>query len=222
MPGGATRTVDGDVVDQLAWDALHRTPSDVHSHRFGGTAAAFAAPALEVAVEKRFDAEKGEWVVGVAVKNVGAGHKVPTGTWTKHVAVGVWARVGDRWLERVGGDVARLLEEDPPPGPLAAGDWRNPGGMVFRVHPRDERYGRLSARFWGAWRPEDLVDERLAPGETRRAVVRFAGASPTEVPAVEVEVVHRRGEIGPGPAATPWEIRPYDAPPQTLWIRVVR
>jgi hypothetical protein len=220
MPGGATRNVQGEPVDKLAWDGGSRRPGAVHSHRFEGTAATFAAPALDVKVAKRFDA--GLWHVEVAVANVGAGHKIPTGTWSRHVAVGVWARVGDRWLSTSGGDRCRLVAVDAADAALAGGDWRDPAGGVLGVRPADPRYGVGPAPFWGSWKPEDVVDERLAPGDVRTFRCRFAGAAESEVPEVEVQIVHRRGAIGAGPASVPWPVRQFDPPPQTLWMRLVR
>jgi hypothetical protein len=221
MPGASTKTVDGTPVDQFAWDALRRRPGAVHSHRFEGTGAAFAAEALDVGVTKRFDGAAGEWVVDVSLRNVGAGHKIPTGTWSKHVAVGVWARVGERWLRQTGGDRARLLPGGEPPAEgLAEGDWRNPAGTVLGVLPKDPAYA-VPAAFWGAWSADAIKDDRLPAGAERLLHCRFAGTE-KEVPEVFVQVVHRRGEIGAGPASAPWEVRPYDPPPQTLWRRIVR
>jgi hypothetical protein len=220
MPAGFTVAEDGSVIDQVAWNSLRRGASALHSHRFEAIGAPFASRALDLVVEKRRDDSTGEWVVRVALRNRDAGHRVPTGTWTKQVAVGVWARSGGRPLRQTGGDRAWLIVEDPPAEALAAGDWRNPGGFVLRVRPAAEDPARASAAFWGAWPPGAIVDERLAPGEVREAVCRFESAD--EPPEVEVHVVHRRGDLGTGPEQAPWWIGPYDPPPETLWMRVVR
>jgi hypothetical protein len=209
-------------VDQFAWDAVHRRPGAVHSHRFEGTSAAFAAPALTLEIEKTYEAERDEWLVRVTLENVGAGHRIPTGTWSKHVAVGIWARIGDRWLLATAGERCRLVPGDAPAEALAAGDWRNPAGTVLGVRPKDPAVGLTPAVFWGAWPADSLVDDRLLPGVKRVVEARFEGAGEALVPTVEVHVVHRRGELGTGPGATPWNLEPYDPPPQTLWIRRVR
>ena len=63
---------------------------------------------------------------------------------------------------------------------------------------------------------------RLAPGETRTATCRFPADGTNEAPEIEVRVVHRRGDLGLGLAHTPWPVKPYDAAPEVLWLRVVR
>ncbi|MDF1701321.1 MAG: multiheme c-type cytochrome [Planctomycetota bacterium] len=89
MAGAATVAQDGRPIDQMAWDALHRRPEGIHDHRFAGASAQMGELALRVEIEKRLDPDTGAWIAEVAVTNVGAGHKVPTGTWSKHVVVGV-------------------------------------------------------------------------------------------------------------------------------------
>jgi hypothetical protein len=219
MPSGATVTEEGKPVDQLAWDASHRRPGAVHGHRFEGTEPDFAGKSLDVRVAKR--REGAEWVVEISVTNVGAGHRIPTGTWSKHVLVGVWARQGDAWLRRTSGD--RILAvEDAPADALAAGDWRNPAGLVLGVRLADAERGVADPPpFWSVVAPSDVVDDRLAPGETRTAACRFEAGDGSE-PVVEVRVVHRRGTIGAGPASTPWPVHAYDPMPETPWIRLTR
>jgi hypothetical protein len=224
MPAGVTETVEGKRIDLYAWESLHRSPQEVHSHAFPGASPTLARAALHLDVRKAWDAEGGRWVVEVDVTNRGAGHKIPTGTWTKHVAVGVWARQGDRWLAADGGERATL---DPggaprPSDALEGGDWREPPGFVLGVLRRGGG-GRL-ATFYDPPSPDDVDDRRLAPGATRTVKARFvpAGDAPGEEPRVEVRVVHRRGEIGLGLETTPWPIRPYDPPPQVEWIRVTK
>jgi hypothetical protein len=220
MTAGSTRADDGRAVDQLAWDGLHRSPAQVHEHRFEGSGAVFAAKALAVDVDKR--TEGGRLTAAVRVKNVGAGHRIPTGTWSKHVLVGVWARQGGRWLRQVQGDRAWVVDGPAPDRPLAAGVWENPGGLVLGVRDAGEPSAALrQPDLWLAWRPEELVDERLAPGQERtaRCVFEASGAEPVEI---VVRVVHRRGEIGPGPAFTPWKPSLYDEAPEVLWTEVVR
>lgn len=220
MPAGVTKSDLGKPVDQFAWDCLHRSPAAVHEHRFEGSGAAFAAAALEVKVaKKRVGAT---WEAEVQVTNVGAGHRIPTGTWTKHVLVGVWARQGDRWLRQVDGDRALTVAGPSPVEALAAGDWRNPGGLVLGVRAADEPSGALRQPDpWLPWKSDEIVDDRLRPGATRRARCVFAAEGDAE-PTVVVRVVHRRGELGPGPAHTPWKPAPYDEPPEVLWLEVVR
>jgi hypothetical protein len=220
MPAASTRADDGRPVAQVAWDSVHRTPEQVHSHRFRGTEAAFAAAALDVVVEQQTEGER--VVARVRVTNVGAGHKIPTGTWSKHVLVGVWARQGGRWLRQVGGDRAWTVDGEAPAEALAVGDWRNPGGLVLGVREKEARSGALrQPDLWLAWKADEVVDERLAPGASREARCEFErqGAERVEV---FVRVVHRRGELGTGPAHTPWVPRPYDEPPEMLWLELVR
>jgi hypothetical protein len=220
MPAGTTGSDEGKPIDQMAWDCLHRSPQAVHGHAFEGSRPVFAAAALDVKVVKR--REGARLTAEVSVTNVGAGHRIPTGTWTKHVVVGVWARQGERWLQQVDGDRALTVAGPLPGEPLAAGDWRNPGGFVLGV--RDA--GELSAALrqpdvWLAWKADEVVDERLEPGATRTARCTFVTSGDVE-PTVVVRVVHRRGEIGAGPAHTPWKPALYDEPPEVLWIEVVR
>jgi len=220
MPAGTTRADDGRVLDQLAWDGLHRQPEQVHGHRFQGVDAVFAAKALDVKVERRV--EGGRLTATVRVTNVGAGHLLPTGTWSKHVLVGVWARQGSRWLKQVDGDRAWTQDGEAPAEALAAGDWRNPGGLVLGVRDAGERSGALrQPDLWFPWRGDEVVDERLKPGASRQAscVFELEGAEEAQV---VVRVIHRRGELGKGPAQMPWRAAPYDEPPEVLWMEVVR
>lgn len=218
MPSATTVDVEGRPVHQIAWDGLHRQPGAVHEHRFEGSGAAFAERALRVDVTT--ERRDGRLLAAVAVTNTGAGHRVPTGTWTKHVLVGVWARQGARWLRQVDGERAVLQRDPAPDEPLAAGDWRNPGGFVLGVRARDEASAALrQPSLWEAWAPDDLVDERLLPGATRTARLAFAaeGAEPVEI---VVRLVHRRGELGAGPAHAPWTPALYDEPAEVLWSEV--
>jgi hypothetical protein len=225
MRGGVTRTVEGERVSMFAWESLHRDPATVHSHAFPGASRALASEALEVDVAKAWEPEARRWRVDVAVTNRGAGHRVPTGTWTKHVAIGVWAREGERWLAAAEGSPrAALVRTGAPRGEaLASGDWRDPPGIVLGVRRRGDDSGD-PADFWAPPDAADLVDGRLAPGETRRFSVAFLPArpDPAAAPTVEVRVVHRRGPIGRGPQDTPWEMRPNDPPPEVEWARIVR
>jgi hypothetical protein len=225
MKGGVTRTVEGERVSLFAWESLHRDPTTVHSHAFPGTSKDLASEALALDVAKAWEPETRRWRVDVAVTNRGAGHRVPTGTWTKHVAIGVWARQGERWLAAADdAPRAALVRSGAPRGEaLAAGDWRDPPGIVLGVRRRGDVSG-APADFWAPPPPEDLVDDRLAPEETRRFSVAFLeeGPDPAAPPTVEVRVVHRRGPIGRGPEDTPWEMRPYDPSPEVEWTRVVR
>ena len=224
MPGAATVASDGRPIDQMAWDALHRSPEAIHDHRFLGADPVLGKLALRVQIEKRRDPKDRAWVAEVSVTNVGAGHKVPTGTWSKHVVVGVWAQAGEKALRQVGGDVARLGNPAPEGVALPPGDWRDPGGLVLgmRANILDASGARqldlAPPVFWAAWEPKDLIDERLAPDETRRATVRFE-ASASE-PTIEVRVLHRRGWLPRGTASVPWTIGPNDPAPETLWFTV--
>ena len=220
MPAGTTVSDEGKPVNQLAWDCLHREPKAVHEHRFEGSGAVFAAKALKIEVTKRREA--GRVVAEVSVQNVGAGHRIPTGTWTKHVLVGVWARQGDRWLLPVEGD--RLWRPVGPAAPEApaAGDWPGAAGFVLGV--RDAREVPGAPRppdFWRRLGPDEVVDERLAPGATRTGRFAFDAAGDAE-PTIVVRVVHRRGALGAGPAHTPWQPADYDEPPEVLWLEVTR
>lgn len=226
MPGAATVAQDGRAIDQMAWDALHRTPDTVHDHRFAGATPRMGALALHVDVSKRRDPSDGSWIAEVTVTNVGAGHKVPTGTWSKHVVVGVWAEVDGKALRQVGGDRAALGAAPPGDVALAPGDWRDPGGLVLGVRARivdaagDVVRGRAPPAWWAAWPAREVIDERLAPGEGRAALCRFE-ASEAE-PTIEVRVIHRRGWLPDGLASVPWTVGRNDPAPTVLWKRVRR
>ncbi len=225
MPGAVSVSEDGRVLDQMAWDALHRQPQAMHDHRFLGADPTLGALALRLDITKARDETTGEWVAAVKVTNVGAGHKVPTGTWSKHVVVGVWAEVGGEPLQQVGGDRVlfdrtRGLTDDA----MAPGDWRAPGGFVLGVRQRhldaggEPLLGMPPPVFWAAWPKEEIVDERLAPGEARTAICRFAASD--KEPTVEVRIVHRRGSLPRGTASVPWTVGPNDPAPEVLWLRV--
>lgn len=220
MPAATTRDKDEVLVRQLAWDSLHRTPDQVHAHTFLGVAPALAQEALDVRVASaRATADRQR--VEVRVENVGAGHLVPTGTWTKHIVLGVWARQGERWCRQVLGPRAHLVPDEEAAPARAAGDWRNPAGTVFGIRAQgdgDAPFQPLDLR--GAWRTGQVDDTRLAPGAARTLVVEFAveGDAPVEV---EVRLVHRRGALGAGPADVAWPVGPYDPPPEMLLLRQV-
>lgn len=223
MPGAATVAADGRPIDQMAWDALHRSPDAIHDHGFGGVSPRMGRIALRVEVAKR-KAEDGTWVAEVSVTNTGAGHKVPTGTWSKHVIVGVWAEASGKALRQLDGDRA-LLGNPPPEGAaLAPGDWRDPGGFILGMRVKLENdngsptQDRAPPVFWAPWKAADLQDDRLAPGATRTATCRFE-ASEAE-PTIEVRVLHRRGWLPRGTASTPWTIGPTDPQPEVLWMTV--
>ena len=224
MKGGVARYTDGRPVDQLAWESLHRTPAAVHSHAFEGTEPSFARDALKIEVAKRFDRARGLWFVDVTLENVGAGHRIPTGTWTKHVVVGVWAQQGKTWLAAGPGvPRARVTDVDPAPdAALEGGDRHNPPGTVLGVF--DRASARPLAAFYDPPDAKDVVDTRLAPDERRTLALSFrpAESGGGAEPRVTVRVVHRRGEIGAGVAQTPWDLHPYDAPPEVEWARIER
>ncbi len=221
MPGAETFDKTGRAMDQMAWDGLHRSPQDVHSHRFLGSDAHFAKNALDVSITKRRDEATGEWIAEVSVTNTGAGHKVPTGTWTKRVVVGVWAEHEGKALLQTGGDRAWLDAAAELGVALDAGDWRNPGGLVLGVRAANDDQDRPSyPRFWQRWPADQIVDERLAPGETRRAVCRFETPPGGGEPTIEVRVVHRRGRLPRGLASVPWTLGPNDPQPEVLWWRI--
>lgn len=220
MPARTTVSDEGKPVDQMAWDCLHRSPAAVHEHRFEGSGAVFASAALRVDVTKR--REGAALIAEVTVTNVGAGHRLPTGTWTKHVLVGVWARLGERWLPLTAGDRAWTLAGPAPLEALPAGEWAGAGGLVLGVRDAHRRPGApRPPDFWQDRRAEGVVDERLAPGASRTARCVFEAAGEGE-PTVVVRVVHRRGALGPGPEHTPWAPADYDEPPEVLWLEVVK
>ena len=158
----------------------------------------------------------------VTVSNVGAGHNVPTGSWTKHVIVGVWARQGSRWLPLAAGPRARVQDADPQEA-LAAGDWRNPPGFILGVRPKGTEGKRFSTPFLGLhWSRDAIVDTRLAPRASREETFEFDVGPDTADVHVEVRVIHRRGAFGAGLESVPWEVRARDPLPQVLWKRVVR
>ncbi|MDF1701320.1 MAG: hypothetical protein P1V36_09210 [Planctomycetota bacterium] len=127
-------------------------------------------------------------------------------------------------LRQIGGDRARLAAAAEGGTALAPGDWRNPGGFVLgvRARPRSTEPGGGAARappvFWAAWPAKDVIDERLAPGATRKATCHFE-ASDVE-PTIEVRVLHRRGWLPSGTASVPWTVGPNDPAPEILWKRV--
>jgi hypothetical protein len=218
MPGASTINDQGKPIDHFAWQTLHRSPLSVHSHAFGAPGR-LREDALGVDATVRWDAAASRWVADVSLENRGAGHAIPTGTWTKHVVVGVWARQGGRWLRAVGGARARssptrsALAEGSPPA------LRNPGGLVLGM--LDARNADAPATFWDPPIAGDLLDTRLRPDEKRTFTVVFDGAA-GERPTLELRVIHRRGAIGPGPEATPWDRSRYDPPPEVEWSRLVR
>src|SRR5439155_833046 len=55
MPASSTTTVEGRRMDLFAWEAMHRKPSDVHSHAFPGASRAMAESALDVKIAKAWD-----------------------------------------------------------------------------------------------------------------------------------------------------------------------
>jgi len=222
MPGGVA-DAEGRPVDLFAWESMHRAPGSVHSHAFPGTTPSLGATALGLEVAKTFDAAAGRWRVAVVVTNRGAGHAVPTGTWTKHVAVGVWARQGAAWLAADGGERADLVPADAAAtGPLRVGDWRNPPGRVFGW--RRKGGDATPPDFYDPPAADALEDRRLHPEQRVRIEAVFvpAGEGPGVAPEVEVRVVHRRGAIGAGVHETPWERKPYDPAPEVEWLRIVR
>jgi hypothetical protein len=223
MPGGHTITEDGTRVDQAAWDAIHRSPEEIHSHRFLGSEPHFAREALRLEVVPE-PAGPGATRVAVSLRNVGAGHRVPTGTWSKHVVVGVWARQGDVPLGLEEGGRAWLVAETETAEAPRVGDWRNPAGFVLGVFRAGDPEGRSgTAAWWEGRSREDVLDRRLAPGETREAAFTFRHAEGETAPVeVEVWVVHRRGALGRGLHELPWTLGPYEASPETLWMRAVR
>jgi len=223
MAGASIFSSAGKPMDQMAWDGLHRSPEAIHSHRFFGSEPPFAMEALKVDVDKRRDLDTGEWIVKVSVTNTGAGHKVPTGTWSKRVVVGVWATVAGKPLVQRSGSRTWLQPAAPTDVAYAPGDWTNPGGFVLGVRAAADPDGRQTAPpFWQIWPRDQVVDTRLEPDETRVAVCRFEGTQGTVVPAVEVRILHRRGRLAEGAASVPWTLRPYDPPPEVLWARIRR
>lgn len=221
MPAGVD-DADGKRIDLFAWESMHRAPSSVHSHAFPGATPSLGASALKLDVAKTFDAAAGRWRVVVTVTNAGAGHAVPTGTWTKHVAVGVWARQGARWLAAEGGERADLVAGGADAGPLVAGDWRRPPGRVFGW--RRKGGDATPPDFWAPPDAADLEDRRLPPDVPVRLEATFVPVvgGPGAPPEVEVRVVHRRGAIGAGAHETPWDRKPYDPAPEVEWARIVR
>ena len=135
--------------------------------------------------------------------------------------VGVWAEQDGKPLQQTGGDRAWVDGGAKAGAALAPGDWSNPGGLVLGVRAANDAKDTPSyPRFWQAWPSEQIVDERLSPGATRRAVCRFEpGVADTE-PVIEVRVIHRRGALPQGAASVGWTIGPNDPPPEMLWWRI--
>ncbi|MGE0191948.1 MAG: hypothetical protein AB7T63_07875 [Planctomycetota bacterium] len=219
MRAGGSRDVDGNPVVQLAWDGLHRTPWQVHAHDFVGVSPGRLGEALDVETTSTHGADIVE--VRVRVTNRGAGHKVPTGTWSKHLVLGVWARQGGRDLALVEGPRAWLDARAGEPAGREPGDWRRPAGFVFGISPRAGGVTPFRPLdLLGAWRASDVEDTRLEPGATRELVFRFAAAG-DEPAEIDVRWQHRRGALGASSADAPWQVRPHDPPPALTLGRTV-
>jgi len=223
MPAGTTRALDGALVKQHAWDAMHRSPKVVRDHSFLGTEPDFAAAALDLQVTKTKEPD-GRWRVDVRLRNVGAGHRVPTGTATKHVLVGVWARRGADRVPLQGADRLRLSEDrwldpDPSIAETPTRTWDGAAGFVLgRVVSNETGVLRL-ASFHGGKEEGVVRDTRLAPGAERHG---SWFAAPGAEPEVEVEVIHRRVPLVEGPQDATHLRGLYDAPLEVRWLRVVR
>lgn len=223
MPAGTTRALDGALVEQHAWDAMHRSPQVVRDHAFRGTEPDFAAAALDLQVEKA-EQPDGRWRITVRLRNVGAGHRIPTGTSTKHVLVGVWARRGDARVALEGRDRLRLSEDrlldpDRTTRRVPTRAWDGAAGFVLgRTVPNETGVLRL-ASFHGGPETAPVTDTRLPPS-TEHRVSWFVEAGPE--PEIEVEVVHRRVPLIEGPQDAGHVRGLYDAPLEVRWLRVVR
>ena len=223
MPPAAMVSDEGTPLDQMAWDGLHRAPEALHGHRFLGAEPPFAGDALDIQIDKRRDLQRGTWVVSVRVTNTGAGHKIPTGSWSKRVIVGIWAEAAGRPLRQLEGPRTWLQPDTPQDVAARPGDWRNPGGFVLGVRAAGDPEGRQNApAFWQVWRAQDVIDTRLSPEESRSAVLSFESTADGVVPEVEVRVLYRRARLPTGLASVPWTVRPYDPAPEVLWKRVRR
>ena len=211
MRAGGSLDADGKPVVQLAWDGLHRTPWQVHAHDFVGVSPLRLGEAL--AVETTSTHGDGFVEVHVRVTNRGAGHKVPTGTWSKHLVLGVWATQDGQPLALVEGPRAWLDARAGEEAGRDPGDWRRPAGFVFGIAPRSEALAPFRPLdLLGAWGADDVDDTRLEPGATRELVFRFASVA--DAPAhVDVRWQHRRGALGAGSADAPWQVRSHDPPP---------
>jgi hypothetical protein len=220
MPAATTRTVEGAKIDLFAWESLHRGAEQVHSHAFLGASPTLAREALDVKVETTWDEAARAWRAAVRVTNVGAGHRIPTGTPCKHVLVGVWATQGDRALRMTASaeDDAASVPTAPGTRALEGGDWASARTLFLGVR---DRVSKAPVTDWWVAAP-DFEDRRLAPGATRALTAWFAPAGEDRgaAPRVEVRVIHRRGDAGP--ADTPWPLHVNDAPPQVEWLRIVR
>ena len=231
MPRGRDRNRDGSHVTQIAWDAMSRSPAALHDHGFHGVTPSLGARALGVRIEKS--------VVGralhvrVRVTNKGAGHRAPTGTWTKHIVAGIWAQQGDTWLVQRDGPARHACR----------------GGTVCCRHAaarsrRLAQSGRLRLRRARARCSRFVFRRRLwlglGPRRTWKTRAWSRWGTGTSTSPLRCPAPHRRrhrprrqsgspcssfterGVLRGGPAETPWPVGPLDPPPQVLLLERVK
>ena len=71
-------------------------------------------------------------------------------------------------------------------------------------------------------RPVEVLNYGVAGYSTRDEALQYQHRGVGWEPDVVVWIVHRRGDLGLGPAHAPFPIRPYDAPPEVVWLKVTR
>lgn len=153
---------------QAGW---YRPPGSVRRHRWTGPRDADTLPKRAAAVFVERALADGRLEARVTVRNVGAGHAIPTGEPMRQMLLRVEARCGDAPLAAIDGDAlpgwAGALDGRP-----AADDWtRWPGAAVGDVI----RVVRRPGGFHDYTGPGPFGDGRFTPAERGLPIERVAG-----------------------------------------------
>jgi hypothetical protein len=214
MPTG-TSTEGRRLARRICVNALRRPQEQIHDHGFLGRD--LASTAVDLELQARLDGER--LLVTTKVAAVAAGHRVPTGSGSKHLLLVVLATdgagrpypliEGARVPAHAGGagdatrlDAAALRER------LAEGDFAGMPGKEFAQVLADGA-GRTHVPFWRAVRV--VEDTRLVPGAAVTVPHVFAVGG-GRAASVQVEVWHRlrykRGDVARDVKGT--GVRPLD------------